>query len=184
MLNRPNNLRIDLEGRDGTRQEVHFDGKTLTMFTPGTPFYASLDHPATVDGILYYIAFDLQTPIPLSMLLVTTVAQELEKRIQEVDLVDVETLDGKQVDHLAARTEEVDFQVWVANGDPAVPLRVVISYKKSPGQPQFSANLSDWNFAPRSTRRPSRSCRQPTRGRPSWFGSPPSPDRPRPGDSA
>jgi hypothetical protein len=119
------------------------------MFTPGTPFYASLDHPGTVDDILYYIAFDLQTPIPLSMLLVTTVTQELEKRIQEVDLVDVETLDGKPVDHLAARTEEVDFQVWVAKGDPAVPLRVVINYKKAPGQPQFSANLSDWNFTPK-----------------------------------
>jgi hypothetical protein len=149
LLSRPKDLRIDVEGRDGTRQEVRFDGKTLTMYTPGTHFYASLEHPGSVDAILFYIAYDLQTPIPLSLLLVTTMSQELEKRIQEIDLVDVETLDGKQVDHLAARTEEVDLQVWVARGNPAVPLRVVISYKKSPGQPQFAANLSDWNFAPK-----------------------------------
>ncbi|HME21774.1 MAG TPA: DUF2092 domain-containing protein [Acetobacteraceae bacterium] len=73
LLSRPNGLRIDLEGRDGTRQQTTFDGKTLTMFTPGTPFYATLEHPGSVDDILYYIAFELQTPIPLSMLLVTTV---------------------------------------------------------------------------------------------------------------
>jgi hypothetical protein len=29
-----------------------------------------------------------------------------------------------------------------------VPLRVVITYRKSPGQPQFWANFSDWNLAP------------------------------------
>jgi hypothetical protein len=149
LLGRPNGLRIDVVGRDGTRQEIRFDGKSLTMFTPGTPFYAALEHPGSVDDILYYIAYGLQTPIPLSLLFVTTVTQELEKRIDDIDLVDIETLDGKEVDHLVARTAEVDFQVWVATGDPAVPLRVVISYKKAPGQPQFAANLSDWNFAPK-----------------------------------
>jgi len=77
------------------------------------------------------------------------VTQELDKRIHEIDLVDIETLDGKEVDHLVARTDEIDFQVWVTTGDQPVPLRVVISYKKAPGQPQFAANLSDWNFAPK-----------------------------------
>ena len=149
LLNRPNDLRIDVDGRDGSRQEIRFDGKTMTMFTPGSPFFASLEHPGSVDDILFYIADGLQTPIPLSLLLVTTVAQELERRIDEIDLVDNETLDGKEVDHLAVRTDEVDFQVWVAKGELPVPLRVVISYKKAPGQPQFAANLSDWNFAPK-----------------------------------
>lgn len=148
VLGRPNDLRIDVAGRDGTRQEIRFDGKILTMFTPGTPFYAALEHAGSVDDILFYIAYELQTPIPLSLLFVTPVAQELEKRVHEIDLVDIETLDGKEVDHLAARTDDVDFQVWVATGDLPVPLRVVISYKKAPGQPQFAANLSDWNFAP------------------------------------
>jgi hypothetical protein len=149
LLSRPNGLRIDVEGRDGTRQEIRFDGKTLTMFTPGTPFYAALEHPGSVDDILYYIAYRLQTPIPLSLLFVTTVTQELEKRIHDIELVDVETLGGKEVDHLVARTDEVDFQVWVTTDDRPVPLRVVISYKKAAGQPQFAADLSDWNFAPK-----------------------------------
>jgi hypothetical protein len=42
----------------------------------------------------------------------------------------------------------VDFQVWVpSRGDP-LPRRVVITYKKEAGQPQFRADLSDWNLSP------------------------------------
>jgi hypothetical protein len=43
----------------------------------------------------------------------------------------------------------VDFEVWIASGEQPVPLRVVITYKDAPGQPQFRANLTDWNFSPR-----------------------------------
>jgi hypothetical protein len=148
LLSRPDDLHVDLERRDGSRQQVLYDGKTLTMFTPGEPFYASLERPGTVDQIIYYIVEGLKTPIPLSLLLVTTVPQEIQKRVTDVALVDDETLGGKQVEHLAARSEEVDFQVWVADGDEPVPLRVVITYKTAPGQPQFWANLTDWNFSP------------------------------------
>jgi hypothetical protein len=148
LLSRPDNLRVDVERRDGSTQQIRFDGKIVTMFTPGKPFYASLEKPGSVDEVLYYIVEGLKTPIPLSLLLVTTMPQELEKRITDIALVDDETLGGKDVEHLAVRTEEVDFQVWIAKGDEPVPLRVVITYKKAPGQPQFWADLTDWNFSP------------------------------------
>jgi hypothetical protein len=52
-------------------------------------------------------------------------------------------------DHLAARTPQgVDFQVWIAQGDQPVPRRIVITYRGETGQPQFWADLSDWNLAP------------------------------------
>jgi hypothetical protein len=39
--------------------------------------------------------------------------------------------------------------MWVAQGEQPLPLRVIITYKKDTGQPQFSANLSNWNLAPK-----------------------------------
>jgi hypothetical protein len=148
LLSRPDNLRVDVERRDGSAQQIRFDGQTVTMVTPGEPFYASLEKPGSVDEVLYYIVEGLKTPIPLALLLVTTVPQELEKRVTEIALVDDETLGGRDVEHLAARTEEVDFQIWIAKGDESVPLRVVITYKNAPGQPQFWADLTNWNFSP------------------------------------
>jgi hypothetical protein len=152
LLSRPDGLQVDLERRDGSKQQIFYDGKTMTMFAPGEPFYASLEMPGTVDQILYYIVESLKTPIPLSLLLVTTMPQELEKRVTDIALVDDETLGGKDVEHLAARTDDVDFQVWIAQGNVPVPLRVVITYKNATGQPQFWANLTDWNFSPQRDR--------------------------------
>jgi hypothetical protein len=52
-------------------------------------------------------------------------------------------------DHLAVRTSKgVDFQVWVAQGSEPLPRRIVITYKEETGQPQFWADLSDWNLSP------------------------------------
>ncbi|NCA71612.1 MAG: DUF2092 domain-containing protein [Sphingobacteriia bacterium] len=49
---------------------------------------------------------------------------------------------------LAARTDSVDFQVWIpATGDP-LPSRIVLTYRDEPGQPQYRARFSDWNLAP------------------------------------
>ena len=52
LVSRPNNLRVDVERRDGSAQQIRFDGKTLTMVTPGEPFYASLEKPGSVDEVL------------------------------------------------------------------------------------------------------------------------------------
>jgi hypothetical protein len=63
--------------------------------------------------------------------------------------VETTTLTDVPCDHLAARTSRgVDFQVWVAQGSEPLPRRVVITYKNETGQPQFWADLSNWNLAP------------------------------------
>ncbi len=72
----------------------------------------------------------------------------MQKRITEIAVVDEVTIGNQPTVHLAARTNDIDFQVWVARGDEPVPLRAVLTYKKATGQPQFWAMLRDWNFHP------------------------------------
>lgn len=64
-------------------------------------------------------------------------------------LVGHETVGGQPADHLAARTNDLDFQVWIATGNEPVPVRAVLTYKHAAGQPQFWATLGDWNFHPK-----------------------------------
>jgi hypothetical protein len=73
---------------------------------------------------------------------------EFEARVKSIDYVEKTGIFGAPAHHLAARGDGVDLQVWVADGDKPVPLRVVITYLKSPGQPQFRAQFADWNLAP------------------------------------
>jgi hypothetical protein len=148
LLSRPNDLRIDFVDRDGSKRQILFNGSTMTMFEPGQAFYGNLTKPGTVDQIISYIVNELQTPIPMSLLLLTSAPQQLQTRVTEIALVDDERLGGTLVYHLAARTADIDFQVWIAQGNEPTPRRIVITYKKSRGQPQFSALLSDWRLNP------------------------------------
>ncbi len=148
LLSRPDKLRIELEQRDGRKELVLFDGANMTMFTAKENVFARVAKPGTIDQIIHYLVDDLQTPLPLSVMLLTTLAQDLDRRVTEVALVDEETVGGRAVDHVAARTAEVDFQVWITRGEQPVPVRIVISYKQAAGQPQFSATLAEWNFNP------------------------------------
>ena len=148
-LSRPDHLRIDVEHSDGEQQQTYFDGKEIVIFDPREKVMARLSKPGTVDEGLYHLVGALKTRVPLSVLLATTFRKEMESRVTEIDLVEHTSIAGQQVDHLAARTPDVDFQVWITSGAKPVPLRVVITYKNVPGQPQFWANLSDWNFDPK-----------------------------------
>jgi hypothetical protein len=98
-----------------------------------------------------YLVGELHTPIPLSLLLLTTLPQELEGRVTEVALVERTEIAGEPVTHLAARTPDIDVQVWIRQGDQPVPLRVVLTYRNAPGQPQFWSMFHDWNFSPANT---------------------------------
>jgi len=149
LIDRPDRLSVQVEMSNGEKLTMYFDGKTFTMFSPKENVFSQLEKPGSVDDVMKFIVLDLQTPIPLSMLLLASIKEELEKRITEVDYVEQTNIAGKPADHLAVRTADIDFQVWVAQGEQPSPLRVVITYKHAPGQPQFSADLSDWNFAPK-----------------------------------
>jgi len=48
---------------------------------------------------------------------------------------------------MAGRTASVDYQIWIADGDQPLPQRVVLTYRKEKGQPQFRAQFSEWNTA-------------------------------------
>jgi len=39
-------------------------------------------------------------------------------------------------------------QLWIAKGDQPLPRRMVITYTRAEGQPQFRAQFSDWNLSP------------------------------------
>jgi hypothetical protein len=83
------------------------------------------------------------------MMLLSTLPTELDKLVLSADYVETTTITDMPCDHLAVRTAKgVDFQVWVAQGNEPLARRIVITYKDEAGQPQFWADLSNWNLAP------------------------------------
>jgi hypothetical protein len=145
-LRRPDRLRVENERSDGARSLVLFDGKTITCFDETARVYAQQSHPGTVDDAVVYFVRDLGMRLPLALMLVDRLPAELQQRVEAVKYVEKTQTLGTPADHIAAKTPTVDFQVWIAQGDQPLPLRVVLTYKNTRGQPQFRAQFSDWKL--------------------------------------
>jgi hypothetical protein len=147
-LQRPDRLRVEVERSDGDQGGLIFDGKAITAYKPDDNFYAVVEKPGTVDAVMVYIVKDLQIPVPLARMFTTTFPQQMEKLVTSIAYVETNRLFDVPTDHLAVRGAEVDFQIWIAQGDAPLPRRVIITYKNAPGEPQFRAMLNDWSLAP------------------------------------
>ncbi|MEI6335678.1 MAG: DUF2092 domain-containing protein [Methylococcaceae bacterium] len=148
-ISRPNGLRVDLEESSGEKHTVLYDGKDITVFNPSQNVYAQTAKPGGIDEAVMYFLKDLRMRLPLAALLLSRFPAEIESRTQSLDYVEKTVIDGISTHHLAGRTETVDYQVWIAEGAQPLPLRIVLTYKNAEGQPEFRAQFSDWNLAPK-----------------------------------
>ncbi len=149
LLSRPDRLRIDTTKRDGTEDEVIFDGKDITVFNPKENVYATEAKPGTVDQAIAYFVNDLGMRLPLAELVNSNLAKMLPERVREAAYVEKSSIAGVPCDHIALRGDQADMQLWIAEGDKPLPQRVVITYKREDGRPQFWANLTEWNLSPK-----------------------------------
>jgi hypothetical protein len=147
-VSRPDRLRIEGERSDGAKMLTVFNGKEIVLIDETSNVYATAPQPGGLDDTIVHFVKDLGMRLPLAVLLVSQLPAELKDRVRSIDYVEKTTINGSSSHHLAARTDTVDFQMWVADGDQPLPQRVVITYKNANGQPQFRAQLSDWNLAP------------------------------------
>jgi hypothetical protein len=146
---RPDRVRIEEVSSDGTSDLALFDGKSMTVFNADAGVYAQVPQPGSVDDALLYFVRDLHMRMPLAMLLSTHVRTELPELIKKLDYVESTDLLGHATHHIAGSTDSVDFQLWIADGERPLPLRVVIRYVHAPGQPQFWSEFSNWNTSPK-----------------------------------
>lgn len=150
-LSRPDRLRIEAEDSDGDKTLTVFTGKEIVLVNTTDNAYAVAPQPSGLDNTIVHYVRDLGMRLPLAMMLVSELPAELKARVRSVDYVEKTSIFGAAAHHLAVRADTVDFQVWVADGDKPLPQRVVITYKRDKGQPQFWAQFSDWNLAPAIT---------------------------------
>jgi hypothetical protein len=148
VLRRPDHLRIDETKRDGAKSGLVFDGKDLSVFHVKENVYATVDKPGTVDEAITYFITDLDMRLPLAQLLSSNLAQSLPQQVRAAAYVDGSSIAGVPCDHLALRGDQTDMQVWVAQGTQPLPQRVVITYTREDGRPQFWAQFSEWSLSP------------------------------------
>jgi hypothetical protein len=147
VLARPDRMRVRHVRSDGVESRIVFDGKTISVLDGEANVYAQAPQPSALDDAIVYFVRDLGMRLPLARLLTTRAPDEIERRVQS--LVYVERTDLPQpAHHIVGRADNVDVQLWIADGDRPLPLRIVLTYVDQPGQPQFRAQFLDWKTEP------------------------------------
>lgn len=148
VLRRPGGLYVEWKGDLGDRQ-FWYDGKSVTLYDPSKPFYASEAAPAELDNTLEKLLPQLHFSPPLSDLLYSNPYQEIRGDIQYGFDLGTNQINGRSCRTLAFVGKDIDWQIWIDSGPQLVPCKLVITYRSLPSQPQFSATFADWDFDPR-----------------------------------
>ena len=143
ILNRPDKIRVTRAGGFAD-VEMFFDGKTLTLLGKNLNQYAQLDVPGTIDHLVDELRDTYQRPLPAADLLLSNSYDALMLDVVDVKDLGSGVIGGVECDFLAFRTDEVDWQIWIAQGKRPYPCRYVITSKHINGGPQYTIQTRDW----------------------------------------
>jgi len=149
---RPNRLRADRKG-DIVNQEFYYDGKTLTLYNPKENLYAATAAPPTLDETLDFAREKLDVIAPGAELLYGNAAERMLKETTSGFVVGPSVVAGVKCTHLAFRGPEVDWQIWIEDGDKPLPRKFILTSKKVTGEPQFTVLVRSWDLTPKLTNR-------------------------------
>ena len=143
ILNRPDKVHLTRTGGFANAEMV-FDGKTLTLLGKNTNLYAQVEAPGTIDQLVDALRDKYHRPVPAADLLISDPYKELMSEVNDVKDLGSGVIHGVECDHLAFRTKEVDWQIWIAQGARPYPCRYVITSKKVTGWPQYTIDIWAW----------------------------------------
>ena len=126
-----------------------YDGKTFTIYSPKLGFYASAPAPATNREALDVIYKKYGIALPLEDLFRWGDGASADRlaAMKSAYLAGTATLDGVETDHYAYREADVDWEVWIQQGNQPVPRKLVIVDRSNASRPTFIARL-DWKVNP------------------------------------
>jgi hypothetical protein len=147
IVSRPDRLRAERRG-ELLDQVFYYDGKNLTLYNPSDKVSATETAPGTIEEMLDFARESLGLIVPAADLIYRNAFPLLMRDITSATLVGKAVIGGVKCDHLAFSRPDVDFQVWVADGDQPLPCKYVVTDKSTPALVSISSVMSDWHVAP------------------------------------
>jgi len=146
-ISRPNRLRAERKG-DLVSQVFYYDGNTLTLYDPDANVYATEPAPETIEGTLDFARESLGLLVPVADLVYRNAYPLLMQGVTSAIVLHKTVIDGAVCNHLAFSRPDIDFQVWVADGDRPLPCKYVVTDTSTPALTSISTVMSEWNVAP------------------------------------
>lgn len=143
---KPNRLRAAALSERRERL-LFYDGKTLTVYAPRVGYYASIAAPPTTAQLAKALDDQYDISLPLEDLFLWGSAGWSSSAILGVMDVGPSAVEGTTCEQYALRQKDIDWQIWVQQGDFPLPRRLVITTRTDEARPQHTA-VYTWDLAP------------------------------------
>jgi hypothetical protein len=142
-LSRPDKLRATRTGGYAD-VELVFDGKKATIYGKNIGAYAQADVTGSVDQLIAKMRSEFGVEAPGADLLLSRSFDDLMTGVYDAKHVGRGVIDGIECEHLAFRSTDTDWQIWVEVGANPIPHKFVITSKAVTGGPQYTLRIKDW----------------------------------------
>ena len=150
-IRKPNGFVIDYVSDVKSRRFI-YDGKNFTVYSPKLGYYSTVAAPATNREVLQtiYDKFGISLPLADMFKWADGSSDDRIKALRSAYNVGPATIDGVETDHYAFREDNVDWEIWIQQGDQPFPRKLVIVDRNDPAKPTFSTRLL-WTLNPTFT---------------------------------
>ena len=142
-LSRPDKIRATRAG-GFVDVETLFDGKTLTLLGKNANKYTQAEVPGTIEHLIDELKDKYDRPLPAADLFLSNSYDELMQDVYDSKDLGSGVINGAECDFLAFRQDEVDFQIWIAQGDQPHPCKYVVTSRQVPDGLQYSVEIRNW----------------------------------------
>ena len=136
VVQRPNKLRAERVG-DIISQSFYYNGRQLTLSNPNEGYYATVPAPGSIDAMLDFARDSLDVIAPGGDLIGENAYERLMDDTTAGFVVGKSAIGGVRCDHIAFRGRDLDWQVWIEDGDKPFPRKYVITTLDVSGSPQY-----------------------------------------------
>jgi hypothetical protein len=146
-VRKPNAFVIDVVSDDWNRSYI-YDGHQFTLSAPKLGYFATWAAPANIQETVAFVENRFGISLPLDDLFRWSSPDGARADALTAGfLVGAETIQGVKTNHYAFREGDIDWQVWIQQGDQPLPLKLVIVDRRDPTNPAYVARLS-WTLNP------------------------------------
>jgi hypothetical protein len=145
-VTRPNDVRAE-QTSDRRHRLVVYDGKTFSVYSKSSGYYAQAPATATVYELGGKLKQEYALDLPLLDLFAWADDKAQRPQVQMARVVGFATVRGTPCDQYVFRQDGVDWQVWIQRGAQPLPRRVVATSTRDEARPQSTADY-DWTVNP------------------------------------
>ena len=146
-VQRPNRFAADAHG-DSLNRSVWYDGRSIAVWDKATNSYSTVDVPDSIDGALKMLADKYGVDVPLADLLYSNPYEVLTEGATYSRYMGIHTAANVPCHHLVFAQPTIEWQIWIDAGEHPLPRKLVITYVRETGEPQYLATIWAWRLSP------------------------------------